>query len=108
MRGLSVTDAIKNVVSGGWDSLTHSRVLGIAGVARTADKKLQFLEKAIPFPQELQFDNTQPVFDLLCEDAIMFYTVRQPWACSTIRDSRAHPQLVPGRNTIQYARWYIF
>ena len=105
---MSVTDMIKNLVFGGWKGPPRSRVLDIADVARTADKKLQFLEKDIPLPQELQLDNTRPVLDLLCEDAVMFYTVRQPWACSIIRDSRAHPQLVPGRNSIQYAHWYTF
>jgi hypothetical protein len=77
-------------------------------VARTAAKKLRFLEKDIPLPQELQLDNTRPVFDVLCEDAVMFYTVRQPRACLTIGDSCIALQLVPGRNTIQYAHWYTF
>lgn len=60
-------------------------------LADVAAKKLQFLETVIPLPQELQLDNTRPVFDVLCEDAVMFYTVRQPLACLTIRDSRIHP-----------------
>lgn len=88
---MSVTDVIKNLVFGGWNGPPRPKVLGIADVARTADKKLQFLEKDIPLPQELQLDNTRPVFDLLCEDAVMFYTVRQLWACPSIHDSCTHP-----------------
>ncbi|KAH8982861.1 hypothetical protein EDB86DRAFT_2834202 [Lactarius hatsudake] len=88
VRGMSVTDVIKNLVFGGWNGPSQPKVRGTA--ARTAVKKLQFLEKDIPLPQELQFDNTRPVFDVLCEDAVMFYT------------------LVPGRNTIQHAHWYTF
>ncbi|KAI9454765.1 hypothetical protein BJY52DRAFT_1188741 [Lactarius psammicola] len=87
VRGISVTDVIKNLVFGGWNGPPQPRRLGIA---RTSAKKLKFLEKDIPLPQELQLDNTRPVFDVLCEDAVMFYT------------------LVPRRNTIQYAHWYTF
>ncbi len=70
VRGMSVTDVIKNLVFGRWNGPPQPKGLGIAA------KKLQFLEKDIPLPQELQFDNTRPVFDVLCEDAVMFYTVR--------------------------------
>lgn len=84
VRGMSVTEVIKNLVFGP----PQPKVL--ANVARTAPKTLQFLEKDIPLPQKLQLDNTRPVFNVLCEDAVMFYT------------------LIPGRNTIQYAHWYTF
>ena len=72
VRGMSVTEMIKNLVFGGWSGTPPPR---IEDVAQTANK-LQFLEKDIPLPQELQLDNTQPIFDVLCEDAVMFYTVR--------------------------------
>jgi len=90
VRGMSVTELIKNLVFGGWIGPPQPRVLGITDDSRTAVKKLRFLEKDIPLPQEMQLDNTRPVFDVLCEDAVMFYT------------------LIPGRNTIQYAHWYTF
>lgn len=44
-------------------------------VRRKSAKKMQFLEKYIPLPKEFQLDGSQPVFNLLCEDAVMFYTV---------------------------------
>ena len=72
MRGMSVTEVIKNLVFGGWSITPQPR---IEDVAQTANK-LEFLEKDIPLPQELQLDNTRPIFDVLCEDAVMFYTVR--------------------------------
>ncbi len=70
---MSVTDVIRNFVFGRWNRPIQSKALGIADVGT----KLQVLEKDIPVPQELQLDNTRPVFVLLCEDAVMFYTVRQ-------------------------------
>ncbi|KAN0138766.1 hypothetical protein V8E53_003154 [Lactarius tabidus] len=88
VRGMSVTEVIKSLVFGGWGGPPQPRIPDDA--AQTAGNKLQFLEKDIPLPQELRLDNTRPVFDVLCEDAVMFYT------------------LVPGRNTIQYAHWYTF
>ena len=69
---MSVTEVIKNLVFGGWSITPQPR---IEDVAQTANK-LEFLEKDIPLPQELQLDNTRPIFDVLCEDAVMFYTVR--------------------------------
>ena len=77
---MSVTDVIKHLVFGGWSGPSQPRVLGIADDddARTAGNKLQFFEKDIPLPQEMRLDHTRPIFDLLCEDAVMFYTVRQP------------------------------
>ena len=85
MRGMSATDLIKNLVFGKWNGPPRPRALGIA---RTAAKNLPFLEKDIPLPQELQFDDTRPVFDVLFEDAVMFYTVRLPRGCLTTRNSR--------------------
>lgn len=73
VRGMSVTEVIKILVFGGWSGPPQPR---IPDAAQTAGNKLQFLEKDIPLPQELQLDNTRPIFDVLCEDAVMFYTVR--------------------------------
>jgi hypothetical protein len=50
-------------------------------VPRKSAKKMQFLEKYIPLPKEFRLDASQPVFNVLCEDAVMFYTVR----CSSNR-----------------------
>ena len=45
--------------------------------------EFQFLEKEISLPEEFKFGASRPVFSVLCEDAIMFYTVRR---CSHISD----------------------
>jgi hypothetical protein len=45
-------------------------------VPRKSAKKMQFLEKYIPVPKEFRLDASQLVFNVLCEDAVMFYTVR--------------------------------
>jgi hypothetical protein len=37
---------------------------------------MQYLEKDIPLPVKFWHNTSQPVFNLLCEDAILFYTVR--------------------------------
>ena len=70
---MSVTEVIKNLMFGGWSGPPQSR---IEDAAQTAHK-LQCLEKDIPLPQEMQLDYTRPIFGVLCEDAVMFYTVRQ-------------------------------
>jgi hypothetical protein len=51
---------------------------------RKSAKKMQFLEKYILLPKEFRLDASQRVFNVLCEDAVMFYTVR----CSSTRKSR--------------------
>jgi hypothetical protein len=83
---MSVTEVIKNLVFGGWSGPPQPRIPDDA--AQTAGNKLQFLEKDIPLPQELRLDNTRPVFDVLCEDAVMFYTVRQ--STGAPNDSQTH------------------
>ncbi|KAH9052292.1 hypothetical protein EDB87DRAFT_535142 [Lactarius vividus] len=94
VRGMSVTDMIKNLVFGGWNGPPQPRVRG------TAVRKLQFLEKDIPLPQELQPDNTQPVFDVLCEDAVMFYTL-VPWAQHNPTRTLVHFLEIFTRHTFQ-------
>ncbi len=49
----------------------------IMRVPRAARKRMQFLEKYIPLPRKFRLGGSQPVFNVLCEDAIMFYTVRR-------------------------------
>ena len=55
---------------------------------RTATKKLQYLEKDIPLPKEFRLNPSQRVLSVLCEDAVLFYTVsrlplgrRRPLPC---------------------------
>jgi hypothetical protein len=62
-------------------SRSISHVSQIAASAR----KMELLEKEIPLPEEFRFGASQPAFIVLCEDAIMFYTVRS--SCSSIRTS---------------------
>jgi hypothetical protein len=50
-------------------------------VPRKSAKKMRFLEKYIPLPKEFRLDASQPIFNVLCDDAVMFYTVR----CSSTR-----------------------
>ncbi|KAH9960328.1 hypothetical protein BC827DRAFT_410163 [Russula dissimulans] len=57
---------------------------------RPTAKRLQYVEKEIPLPKELWLKGSKPVFNALCEDALLFYI------------------LVPGSNMIQYAYWYTF
>jgi hypothetical protein len=59
-------------------------------VPRKSAKKMRFLEKYIPLPKEFRLDASQPIFNVLCDDAVMFYT------------------LVPESNAIQRAHWYTF
>lgn len=48
-------------------------------------KKMKFIEKYIPLPKEFQLDSSQPVCNVLCDDAVMFYTV----CCSPTRKFQA-------------------
>jgi len=41
-------------------------------------KKLRYLEKDLPLPKEFRFNPSQTIFNVLCEDAVVFYTVRRP------------------------------
>jgi hypothetical protein len=50
----------------------------IPRVPPTAAEKMQYLERDIPLPNEFRHNTSQPVFSVLCEDAVMFYTVRYP------------------------------
>jgi len=43
---------------------------------RPTAKRLQYVEKEIPLPKEIWLKASQPVFNALCEDAILFYIVR--------------------------------
>ena len=54
----------------------------ISHVSEIGAKKMKFLEKEIPLP-EFRSGASQPVFSVLCEDAMMFYTV----CCSSIPTS---------------------
>jgi len=42
---------------------------------QTKAKKLRYLEKDLPLPKEFRFNPSQPIFNVLCEDAVVFYTV---------------------------------
>ena len=78
-------EAVKNLFTLRWYG--PSQVPGnppTIRVPRKSAKKLQFLEKYIPLPKEFRLDASQPVFNVLCDDAVMFYTVR----CSSTRKSR--------------------
>lgn len=55
----------------------------ISHPSQTAAKNMSFLEREIPLPEEFRSGASQPVFSILCEDAIMFYTV----CCSLVRTS---------------------
>jgi hypothetical protein len=57
----------------------------ISHVSQIAARKMELLEKEIPLPEEFRFGASQPAFIVLCEDAIMFYTVRS--SCSSSRTS---------------------
>ncbi len=78
-------EVIKNLFTLGWygppQELEKAPTMQ---VPRRSAKKMQFLEKYIPLPKEFQLDASQPVFNVLCEDAVMFYTVR----CSSTRSSQ--------------------
>ena len=42
---------------------------------QTTAKKLQYLEMDLQLPEKFRFNLSQPVLSVLCEDAVMFYTV---------------------------------
>jgi hypothetical protein len=71
-------EVIKNFFLFRWDSspLQELEEAPISPVSRIAARKMEFLEKEIPLPEEFRSGASQPVFNVLCEDAIMFYTVR--------------------------------
>ncbi|KAI9513471.1 hypothetical protein F5148DRAFT_7683 [Russula earlei] len=89
IHAVSAMELIKNLFLRLYPS---SQELGNAHTchSRAAANKLQYLEKEMPLPIELWPNDSKPVFNVLCEDAVMFYT------------------LVPGSKRIQYAHWYIF
>jgi hypothetical protein len=78
-RPISAMEVMKNLFMPSWygppqePKKTHT-----VRVPRNSAKKMQFLEKYIPVPRELRLDASQPVFNVLCEDAVMFYTVSYP------------------------------
>jgi hypothetical protein len=76
-------EVIKNLFLFRWYSPPQEleEASSISHVSQIAARKMEFLEKEIPLPEEFRFDASQPVFNVLCEDAIMFYTVR----CSSTR-----------------------
>jgi hypothetical protein len=77
-------EVIKNLFLFKWYSTPQElEEASISHVSRTAARKMEFLEKEIPLPEEFGSGASQPVFNVLCEDAIMFYTVRR----SSIRTS---------------------
>jgi hypothetical protein len=77
-------EAIKNLFLFRWYSPAQElEEASISHVSQITARKMEFLEKEIPLPEEFRFGASQPVFNVLCEDAIMFYTVR----CSSTRTS---------------------
>ena len=81
-------EVIRNLFLFGWYSPPQEREeASISHVPQIAARKMEFLEKEIPLPEEFRLGDgigaSQPVFNVLCEDAIMFYTVR----CLSIRAS---------------------
>jgi hypothetical protein len=82
---------IKNLFLFGWYSPPQElEKAPITHVLQIVAEKMQYFEKDISLPKEFQLNASQPVFNVLCEDAVMFYT------------------LVPGSNTIRLAHWYTF
>jgi len=55
----------------------------IEHVPQIAARKMEFLENEISLPKEFRFGASRPVFNVLIEDGIVFYTVR----CSSTRTS---------------------
>ncbi|KAI0291373.1 hypothetical protein B0F90DRAFT_1823909 [Multifurca ochricompacta] len=90
VRAMSATEMIKSILTLGWYGPAEPRKSNAGTRPGTARKKLEYLEKDISLPKELHLSDSQPVFNVLCEDAIMFYT------------------LVPRRNAIHSAHWYTF
>ena len=65
---------------------------------RTPTKKLQYLEKDIPLPKEFRLNYSQRVLNVLCEDAVLFYTVRR----LPLRQRRPLPCISSFPKTIQF------
>jgi hypothetical protein len=79
-------EVVKNIFLFRWSRYSTPQELeeaSISHVSRIAARKMEFLETEIPLPEEFRSGTSQPVFNVLCEDAIMFYTVRR----SSIRTS---------------------
>jgi hypothetical protein len=74
---MSTMEVIKNLILYRWcgppQELERTRA---PCVPRTRTKKIQYLEGDIPLPKELWLNASQPVYNVLCEDAVMFYLVR--------------------------------
>lgn len=74
---MSTMEVIKNLILYRWcgppQELEKTRA---PCKPRTRTKNIQYLEKDIPLPKELWLNASQPVFNVLCEDTVMFYTVR--------------------------------
>jgi hypothetical protein len=84
-HSISAMEVIKNIFMLRWYGPPRELEKAPAmRVPRKPAKKMQFLEKYIPLPKEFWLDASQPVFNVLCDDAVMFYTVR----CSSIRKFR--------------------
>jgi hypothetical protein len=74
---MSAMEAIKDLFLFRWYSPPQElEKAPITDVPPTAAKRMQYLEKDIPLPKEFRLNTSQPVFNVLCEDAVMFYTVR--------------------------------
>jgi len=77
-------EVIKNIFLFRWYSPPQElEEASVSHVSQVAARKMEFLEKEISLPEEFRFSASQPVFNVLCEDAIMSYTVR----CSSILTS---------------------
>ena len=76
-------EVIKNLFLFKWYSPPQGPEESFSHASQIRARKMEFLEKQIPLPEEFRFGASQPVFSVLCEDAIMFYTVR----CSSTRTS---------------------
>ncbi|KAH9974184.1 hypothetical protein BJV74DRAFT_798906 [Russula compacta] len=76
IRAMSTMEVIKNLILYRWrgppQELERTRA---PCVPRTRAKKIQYLERDILLPKELWLNTSQPVFNVLCEDAVMFYTL---------------------------------
>jgi hypothetical protein len=92
-------EVMKNLFMLGWYGLSQEpEKAPTMLVSRKSAKKMQFLEKYIPLPKEFQLDASQPVFNVLCDDAVMFYTVR----CSSNRKFQTYNYDVTVRSRKQH------
>jgi hypothetical protein len=72
-------EVIKNLFLFRWDTNSPPQDLEKAPITHeppTVARKMQYLERDVPLPKEFQLNTSQAVLNVLCEDAIMFYTVR--------------------------------